>query len=781
MSEPNIKGTVELTNFGPLLGTNSLEVKPKLGIFARNGEGKTFLTRAFLMLAPAGKLPWVTRVDRSRLVSWGQGEATVSASLRLHEGGKNRERGSHAVTLDSEGELHTTSTTSQGPLFHVFSADYVDYNVRENGYRPSSGVDGHIVVSLGDEEEDINAFKASEETLAADLSSLKRDFTKSVTDLRESLAEYDKVNRNLQAWKDIDDELVAGATRLVHIDRLLEVRDALVTLGGDVPEPSVFLPTPPLARDIQDDQIGRLLKRPAMGGDLDEQFLAKMAENGRHTFVEMGRQLTSDEDRCPYCEQELRDDRAKALIASYRAYLLSDVAEVRSDVEAQIKRVESLHGKILLWLKETWAALHEIAAAAESIADSKVSLPPPRLTAATVNRLAAELTALLEEKRKSPEEVQPVPSVLQLKLAAASRLMHKWNALANAELDRLKKVRLGRGKRIRDLRTELCRLAVEDLAAREATNLDEIQKKDVELTKLRARIVELEEKSRVGRRDQYLSTLKACLKTLFGDQISVDDSGAGMVLKARAGTRSLDEGVQYMLSDGQRNGIAFCHYVASVHELVDSVEDYARIVLVIDDPMTSLDHHNIYGVLSMIRDTASYLRPDPKANPGTVPAQFSPRCRIVLTHSHSLFNALMANKIITSWYTIRDGALSREKPKIMFPYDEHLAHIVDVARGSVDATYHTPNSCRHVLETIGRFLYPAEDKPFEKMINDLDATASPAKSMLHDLSHGRFRFEETDPAQVIETCKTIESYMSEKYPGQLAHLAASPETAGGEA
>lgn len=91
-----------------------------------------------------------------------------------------------------------------------------------------------------------------------------------------------------------------------------------------------------------------------------------------------------------------------------------------------------------------------------------------------------------------------------------------------------------------------------------------------------------------------------------------------------------------MLSDGEKNIIGFCYYLAVTHKKINKKLDYDNLLFVIDDPISSMDYHYVYQVSDIIRNLYNELKIDKK------------KYRyIILTHNYEFLNLLMSNNIST--------------------------------------------------------------------------------------------------------------------------------------
>ena len=108
--------------------------------------------------------------------------------------------------------------------------------------------------------------------------------------------------------------------------------------------------------------------------------------------------------------------------------------------------------------------------------------------------------------------------------------------------------------------------------------------------------------------------------------------------------------------------------------------------------------------------------------------------------------------------------------KFILPYDAHLRHIYKVSQGQENPSFHTPNSMRHVLETINSFKYPRQS-----FLEGLLSESFFAKEkigelylLVQDLSHGRFRSSELySDKRIKDLTILIMKYIKENFKGQF--------------
>ncbi|MDD2208513.1 MAG: AAA family ATPase [Bacilli bacterium] len=92
-----------------------------------------------------------------------------------------------------------------------------------------------------------------------------------------------------------------------------------------------------------------------------------------------------------------------------------------------------------------------------------------------------------------------------------------------------------------------------------------------------------------------------------------------------------------VLSDGEISALVFAYFCATL-VVSNTEEEKKNMIIVIDDPVTSVDYNRIYYFASMIRNISEYVCENIKT--------ITPPQLIVLTHNYLLFNILLQSRFI---------------------------------------------------------------------------------------------------------------------------------------
>lgn len=275
-----------------------------------------------------------------------------------------------------------------------------------------------------------------------------------------------------------------------------------------------------------------------------------------------------------------------------------------------------------------------------------------------------------------------------------------------------------------------------------------------QISVVNAEIRKLQATAQIKKKDLIAATLKELLKSFFNDKYEFDEDSFKFKLLNCDVTNDLD----FVLSEAEKNIIAFCYYIASIFNVVESEDDLKRIFYIIDDPVSSMDFLYVYNVALIINNYC-------KKKYGTN--------ILLLTHNLEFFNIVLKNGLIDVGISLHNGELKKVSDNVLMPYENHLKDIYNISNGISVPNHTTPNSIRHIIETINKFKNPQQKlEEFILAENILNAN-SPVIKIIQSFSHGEIREEEsyTDD-MIIEACKALIEYITNYYPGQIERIRA---------
>jgi len=240
--------------------------------------------------------------------------------------------------------------------------------------------------------------------------------------------------------------------------------------------------------------------------------------------------------------------------------------------------------------------------------------------------------------------------------------------------------------------------------------------------------------------------------------------------------------VEKLLSNGEKSIIAFALFIS---ELELYYSDLEKNIIFIDDPISSLDYPNLYGIYNYINNLIEKNKN----------SQF-----IICSHNTmflNLFKFDYPNKRAVYFKFLDDNGKTKilnDNDNLDSIYLEKLKEIFSVYKTNsvtnIQKLY-IHNYCRYVLETISRFEYPINNNEstsskyylnkiienIENKIDEYEISKISLQSLMKivnkgshatiDVVHDGEQFEDNN---YIECCKAIIKFIKKEYNGQYELL-----------
>lgn len=746
----NFNVLLKLENIGPHQNTkleknlNSIN----MAIYANNGSGKSFISKSFKRVSD------MHNIDGSDESTENLKKKTT-AMIRFEEISGNmlfslKPQDKEALMLnvvfnkDNLPKISDTTTL----IYHVFNSEYIKENLEAVNYNPDDNVSGFI---LGKSNIDLSKEKEYLNKLQNDNNELKEKIEKTVLDAQNELRGIG-VQRSTKEYSNISFQNVFERKITEEKRPFQEVFQQYKTLKS-MPEniPDIKYPIAFSVESINDALIDAqdILNTSFTLSLFADEF--KKSVKMKQPFIEMGLNY-SDGSICPFCRQEY-DEKALTLIDTYTRYINDSEANTIKKIDKLIEKLENL--------SSDFDALCSKCFEASSAFDSvKLYFPSYHNTqlesndVTTVKNILFEIIQLLKTKRENIaisainisdlikgvlHEIEIVSSIINKNTKLVTVLNSNKNNIANERLL---------------LRKSLCNSKLNLLISENNDNIAQLNDNISEFEKLKNEIEAKESQAKIDKRATLVRELQRYLKIFFGGKYEFDDKKFCIRFKNKA----LVDDTDNVLSDGEKSILAFCFYLANIHGVVQKESDYSRLMLVIDDPVSSMDYNYVYNVAQVIRDLKN------------VP--YIDRLRyIILTHNMEFMSILVRNKIVKQKYLFSDGQFMDFKDDYIMPYTSNLKDIYEVSIGVKKPTHTTPHSIRHVLETIQRFAEPT--KKFQNFITETPILNDSGflYTFINDYSHGGFRSERGyTEDMVIDACSIVVEYISNAYQNQIEEI-----------
>jgi wobble nucleotide-excising tRNase len=735
-------------------------------VFARNGTGKSFLSRAFryLDLHRQGK-------DVSKAAFYLVSDESADA-----KGSFSFSRGTVALgslSLEKPGDKVTTNVPDT--IFHVFSEDFVHDELRDRQYVIDGEIENQIAVDsanieLKDTQEELKKAQEAEQAAGTALRS-KLDTAKV-----ESLAEKAGVNKNLSEY------------RLLNLETLLE----RFSDKPDAPEKTFAsilsdldslksIPAEPVypetlgavgGEDIDLKALEKSLKKVTSPSSVSEEIKKKI--DAHHGFYETGTQIIQDEHRatCPFCEQGITAPDPKAIIDAYVSYFADEEEKHKKELRAYFSKLNQKDSS----LKETETQLarqksrydelkHYVPSKKDvEIADGEVALKNARAAISAIK-------STLEHKAKTLVSAHSLPADdLAVHVATINGIIEDNNTKITELTSAVEKADDER----KALQRKACDVFVQEFALNSWLEIEALRNLHKAVQSKQKELSELEKAApSTNARDRVAETFELLLKEFFADKYVFDRKN--FVLKR--GDKEMERGPHRTLSDGEKTAIAFCYFVACIHRKVASNSDYRKLFLVFDDPITSMSYDFVFSIAQTLKNLSISDQGEVSINPAKIDGNKNRRPDLlVLTHSSYFFNISRTNSVIKKDATFslyKDGSTHKlvQLHSYVAPFEQQLEHVYRVANGD-DPDHSTGNAIRQVLEAVGRFCRPDKSHDLSNFITFLagDQGFQIKSVLINSLSHGTYYDETPSPDDLKLACGETIAVVERFAIGQLELL-----------
>ncbi len=559
----------------------------------------------------------------------------------------------------------------------------------------------------------------------------------------EAKADFDK----LQAPVEMSEDEI-GRHRLAlkqdMMDALVRIHDPTQSSGGQESIHALL--------GVQVESARTLLSRSAVSETIDR--LASQPEIS--AWVEQGIHIHESykSSSCEYCGNNISPERL-ALLGKH----FSDAdRQLKADIDALLANVRQGYARIQAYSWPDLARLYkdlqpEYGPATAALESAKIAL---------LASIEVFGKVLLDKKNRTSEsistELQLSPDAFEAAVAAVNEIIEKHSQrtgnflqVQEEAISALKNYHLSTIYPDVTLKREAIKLLTDDLAARE-TEISGLQK-GIAIAR-----------AAVSSNHKACESINAGITTFLGrdelsfvpETASVDDGAGG----------KRDEIVSYqimrgsqpamLLSEGEKTAIAFVYFV--VH-LQDGQFSKANGVVVIDDPISSLDSNSAYQAFSFLKN-----------------AVIGCKQVFILTHNFEFLKLLLnwrsREQARTAYYMIKNSFVGNDRRAALLVMDKELREYESEYHylfkclkemranqdGSIMRAYPVPNIARKVWDAFLMYRVPDGRKTYSKMDTLKNEGIDPQKldaiyKFTNDNSH--ITGSGFDPSLVPETQKVL--------------------------
>jgi wobble nucleotide-excising tRNase len=644
----------------------------------------------------------------------GSGKTTLSRLLDCLKTGAHEEYPTLEYKIESQS-CDLSNGAAAARKVRVFNADYVQLNIGqlEGGLKP--------ILVIGEENKGIaEALAAGESELTQRLSvitaasdriaSYETARGKNFSDIAKTISEatsgntlrtYRKNNaetayNKLTATTALTGEQVQAHRATVRqevMDRVEEPPAMMVRIGGD--ELTIAAGASRI-RDQAAAVCGRVAISEAITRLRDHSDIAAWVEAGHALH------LRHESKLCEFCGQAVPEDRWKQL----EAHFSKADQELKEEIERVIDDVDLLRHQIAavafpdrLALYSDFRGRHDEARAAWDAAREAANAELEAVAAQLNTKLTSRATAIAFD---APLSLEPLTAALSAVTNAIRAHNGKTTGFDAAKVTARNEIE---AHYLLSIRADV---AVFDQKIAEEKALISVTTEGtsgaLSLTALQDAVVE--KKAQLSNAHKAGVQLTQLLQTFLGrnelDFHSGDD-GYRVYRNGKPAKR---------LSEGERTAIAFTYFIV---QLGDQEFRLADGVVVIDDPVSSLDSSSVYQAFAFLKNAVK----DAKQV-------------FLLTHNFSFLRLLLNwlendKKAKKRYYMLichsdANGRQSRivglDRALIDHPTEYHfLFKILATFQGdgTIASCYHIPNVARKVLETFLDFFVPGKSNLYKKL------------------------------------------------------------------
>lgn len=745
-------------HIGPIMELNAdLSNSKQHLIFARNGTGKSFLARALRLLDPSTDESESEDQIPSLLVS--EEAANGKGSFRLYEGDQC------VGSIGLNARAGTVIRSEPAYIYHVFSEDFIEAHVRNRLH----GLDGNISheIVIGKENTEIDKKTKELEQHRSSSSTKMTELIEEFDNGKEKLKSDFRINASLGAYRQLNagiffsDQGYAPTVKDTPLGELQSQYNHFKSLPSDFERP-VEIKVDDIFPHVA--EISETLTRITSPSSVAKKFKDRIKQDT--AFFVSGLNLVAGKSNCPFCTQKLGAVALEAIDA-YDSFFKDEEAKHTRQLEEQAGQLTNMATTIKSRQTESLKAKSRF---------NNLKNYFPSFSEEIAYDLSLKLDKILEFISKLQENINtkitnltaPIEVQAELDSTLYSTLINEANT--NEKLfERIAKLSSDSKEERLKIQNDSCEAFLADFYGKHFTTITEVKNLLEAMDALEAEILDLQKThgSSTQAKQRVVDTFQLMLRYFFTDIYTFDSA----TFSVRRKRKEIARGPDRTLSDGEKSVIAFCYYIARIHLRVNSLSDYEKVFLIIDDPVSSMSFDYIYRVAQALK----YIR---ISGEGEIQISLDPQLirprMILLSHNSYFYNVVSANNVVKSegLYQLISGEsrhqMSNQKA-FATPHMLQLRDVVEVSKGTKPPDHTTPNSIRSVVEGMWKFCRP-DLQNFEDFVKFLisDYEIEIQSVLLNDLCHGgKFsdlpqREDEIVDASV-EALKIVEKFA----PGQL--------------
>lgn len=718
----------------------------KIAIYADNGSGKSFITRAFNIASKSHTEEIEVATSYDKFIAFDKNKCQFYFKISDKDGKVLED-----FCIDiNKGVIPTRPDTYYN--YHCFNQDYVDNNIKRFSYDKDSNIVGFILgkanIDLSTEKENLFSKQVQRDSLLRTLESQTNDW------VSNKIGSIPNINR-LNEYKLLTHLKIIESINTPYEDVTKSYFDLLSDYNKikSVPENLEDInEIPPLNLDLDlYSNIEITLSKVFSLSSLADTFKDKI--KSKQDFIEIGLSLANESKECPFCEQSFNEP-ALELIDRYTSFLQNEEASTLKLLNQHKEALRSHLRFIKNFSDEVNKRIVKFNEYKSNYIVSQQDVEMDTIPLESITNYLAALAFKIDDKIKNISQVVAIDTLSLKDIENEIKYIIQLGSDNNDKIRVLNSKKNGIDAENKSIRRDLCKAVFNDLILMNFSQVDDLKKLETEIKELKEDIKLKEEQQKVSKKDKVLATIKKILNFFFGDKYSLDDETFRLTLNKKI----LNVGqAKDVLSDGEKNVIAFAYFIGDIHLKVEKDDDYNNLFFIIDDPISSMDFNHVYSISGIIRNLKDIIN-------------IKREHFIIFTHNLDFMRVLVGNNIVSKSLILKNSKLKEFNNNITVPYINHLHDIYKVAKQNAEPTHTTGNSIRHIIETLNKFENcDSSSDLISKYIKDNIPEDSKSYTLINDLSHGGWRSEQAPIHQddYVLMCQSIVDLIQKKYKGQV--------------
>jgi energy-coupling factor transporter ATP-binding protein EcfA2 len=442
-----------------------------------------------------------------------------------------------------------------------------------------------------------------------------------------------------------------------------------------------------------------------------EEFIEIMSYSEEQMKIELFDKIMSNErdwildgvefankDTCPFCYQSIRD---VDLVKSFKKYKESNIAK---KMESLKRYFSSLHNESNEILSNLQLIENSVLTFKEVIEKSDELISKIIVTRQYVTKIDEEIQKLYNDKRNNEYSIVNVDKSLNSVITGIKSDISAINVIVvniNHTFEKASQTFLKSRQECLD------KFIFPSIKRKYLSHIEKIQQMEESYHELKSEheIADKMYSEALKSRNPVIKEINETFESLGFEKYRVDGNFSLIHNKSR---KEIDNSFTEKLSDGEKSLVAFTLFYSQIKLKVFDEPS----LIVIDDPVSSLDYENIYNIYylidGMVRNNGSekYL---------------------IATHNNIYLSCLLHRRDPKEYNLLRiekndsnKSSLIESKTKVSNVYIDKLREVKTISEKQTPSAHDkliVPNFCRYVLETLSIFQFPNSTDPLSRLEN----------------------------------------------------------------